>query len=69
MENDPKLWEAMRALAVKFELEDRSDQEPGIILDPQYGDEFAYAVLQVREDGRLTLGLKDGRLLVEPCPE
>lgn len=61
------LWPALQRLAGEFRLEDFP--EKGIILDPEYGPELAYATLQFQEDGRLWLGLKDGRKLVEPWPE
>lgn len=54
----------MRELACHFHLEDAG--KDGMILSPEYGEELAHATLQIGEDGRLWLGLKDGRILVEP---
>lgn len=67
MEADKGLWEAMQRLAAEYQLEDR---EPcaGLVLDPLYGPELEHATLQLRDDGLLWLGLKDGRTLVEPAP-
>lgn len=63
------LWRAMQHLAGTFRLEESIGEGTGIVLGPEYGEDLAYATLQFQEDGRLWLGLKDGRVLVEPWPE
>jgi hypothetical protein len=67
IETDAGLWDAVRALAAEFSLEERPGG--GMMLDPMYGEELAYATLQFGDDGLLWLGLQDGRVLVEPLPE
>ena len=62
---DSNFWKAMRALADGFRLEPATS-DAGVILDPAYGEELAYATLQFGKDGRLWLGLKDGSVLSEP---
>jgi len=59
------LWTAMRALATQFRLAERAGTDAGVILDPIYGEELAWATLNLRDGGRLWLGLKDRRVIVE----
>lgn len=66
--NDPDLWRALQRLAGEYRLEDRGEGA-GLILPAEWADGLALATLQFQDDGRLWLGLKDGRVLVEPWPE